>query len=170
MALEVGVNSYISLEDAELYFADRVNVAAWTESTDAVKEQALITAAKQLNLTRWIGSIADKTQTLAFPRIGSYFEPLYNEIVKLDGTEVPSRIVTANMEQAYHLLNNDDVLDTAGSPSRIKVDVIEIEGLQSGAASVSQTSSTVDGLIEPLLYSNGLASSGRPAGAWWRAN
>src|SRR6478609_12169406 len=159
MALEVGVNSYVSLLDAEAYFADRINVAAWTEATDLNKEQALISAAKQLNLTRWIGSIADKTQTLAFPRIGSYFEPLYNEVVKLDGTVVPSRIVTANMEQAYHLLNNDDVLDTAGSPSRIKVDVIEIEGLQSGAASVSQTSSTVDGLIEPLLYSNGLASS-----------
>ena len=170
MALEVGVNSYVSLVEAEAYFADRLNVAAWTEADDPSKEQALVTAAKQLNLTRWIGVIADKSQTLAFPRIGCYFEPLYNETVKLDGTSVPTRILTANFEQAYHLLNNDDVLDSAGSPNRIKVDVIELEGLQSGASSVPEMSSTVSGLIDPLRYENGPASAGRPAGAWWRAN
>jgi hypothetical protein len=171
MALVVGTNSYVTLAEAEAYFADRVNVAAWDEADSLVKEQSLITAAKQLNLTRWVGSIADKAQTLAFPRIGSYFEPLFNEVVKMDGTTVPNRITTANMEQAYHLLNNDGVLDSSGSPDRIKVDVIELEGLQSGASAVPVMSSTVSGLIEPLTYAS--ASSymgGRPAGAWWRAN
>jgi hypothetical protein len=170
MALTVGVNSYVTLDEANLYFADRVNVAAWSEADDGTKAQALITAAQQLNLTRWIGVIADKSQSLAFPRIGSYFEPLYNEIVKLDGTAVPKRITTANMEYAYHMLNNDGLLDASGSPDRIKVDVIELEGLQSGAAAVPALSSTVSGLIDPLRYENGMATSGRPPGAWWRAN
>jgi hypothetical protein len=172
MALEVGVNSYVSLDEAEAYFADRINVGSWTEADDLTKEQALVTAAKQLNLTRWIGVIADKSQTLAFPRIGSYYEPLYNDVVELDGTIVPVRISTANMEQAYHLINNDDVLDSSGSPNRIKVDVIEIEGLQSGAARIPVMSNTVSDLITPLMYESGMTGygSGRPAGAWWRAN
>src|SRR6187431_1726674 len=116
MALEVGVNSYVDLATAEAYFGDRLDAGAWVEATDPMKEQALITAAKQLNLTRWIGSIVDESQSLAFPRIGTYFEPMYNKWVKLDGTVIPQRIITASMEQAYHLMNNDGMLDTAGVP------------------------------------------------------
>ena len=167
--LQVGINSYVSLAQAEDYFSDRIDAAAWTEADDALKEQALVTAAKQLNLTRWVGTIADKSQSLAFPRIGTYFEPLYNENVKMDGTSVPQRIVTANMEQAYHIMNNDGILDSSGSPDRIKVDVIEIEGLQSGSAVIPAVSATVSDLISPLLYSSNLAT-GRAAGSWWRAN
>ena len=169
MALELGINSYVSLEDAETYFANRLDAGAWSDADDILKEQALVTAANQLNLTRWIGTIVDESQSLAFPRVGYYFEPMFNRVAYLDGTIVPNRIIAANMEYAYHLLNNDGMLDSAGSPDRIKVDVIELEGLQASSASVPTMSSTVTELINPLRYENGIASANRPANAWWRA-
>lgn len=53
--IAVGTNSWISDEDAESYFDDRLNADVWTELTDpsddyhASKKRALITAYKQLN-------------------------------------------------------------------------------------------------------------------------
>jgi hypothetical protein len=165
--LEKGVNSYVTLAEATAYFSDRLDAAAWADADDALREQALVTAAKQLNLTRWVGTIADKSQTLAFPRKGTYFEPLYNDYVKLDGVSIPQRITVANMEYAYHLMNNDGALDYSGTPDRIKVDVIELEGLQSTYASTPAMSTTVTNLIKPLEYSS---NTMKPSGSWWRAN
>ena len=44
MSITVGVNSYVTLEEAELIIADMFNADEWTALTDPQKEKALKTA------------------------------------------------------------------------------------------------------------------------------
>jgi len=159
MALVKNTNSYVDLADADIYFGDRLDVAAWTGATDALKEQALVTATSMLDEQRWVGIAVSATQPLAFPRIGTYFDPRIGTEVAFDETETPDRVIKATYEQAYHLLNNDGLLDSTSSVENIKVGPIELENIKSS----SKKSSAVRSLITPMLV-NGNSS------LWWRAN
>ena len=55
MALTKGINSYVNLEEANAYFADRIDVSAWTDASSTLKEQALVTASLYLNNFDWAG-------------------------------------------------------------------------------------------------------------------
>ena len=157
MALAKGVNSYVSLEEADAYFEDRLDVAAWTEASDELKEQALVTAAVYLDSIEWPGTVVSVSQPLAFPRIGTYYDPRYGLNMSLDPT--PERIFRANMELAYHFLNNDGALDETGGVKNLKVGSISLEFIE-GAAKLS---SVVRELIKPLRQRAGKY-------AWWRVN
>ena len=162
MALIVGVNSYSSLADAETYFTTRIDVAAWHAATESQKEAALVTASIQLNNLNWFGVIMSPDQDLAFPRKGYYLDQMAGKAIYLDGTVVPNRIINAVYEQAYHLLNNDGLLDGNGSPDSIKVGPIELIGLKS----------TVQSKISPLAlaFYKPLLSRAHAGGMWHRAN
>lgn len=172
--LTVGVDSYISLVDAEAYFSLRVDAAAWTSSSDTEKEKALATAASLLNEIIWVGVAASDSQVLAFPRTGEYMDPVLGKLVTLDGAQIPQRIKAANCEQAYQLLNNDGLLDETGRVSKIKVDVIELSGLDSNSALPPRFSLTAQSLFYPLTMEGNTALIAKFAGsgtnAWWRAN
>jgi len=58
MPLTVGVDSYISLVDANTYFNLRADAAAWTSASDSEKEKALATAAMLMNEIIWVGVAA----------------------------------------------------------------------------------------------------------------
>jgi len=161
VALEEGVNSYVSVETADAFFNDRLDVAAWVSADSTVKAQALITASQMLNAVSWLGEATSETQILAFPRSGQYYDPMLGKLISLDGITIPQRIKQAAMEQAYHLLNNDGLLDETGSISRVKVGPIEVEGLKNAAAPL--ISQAAKSLYAPLL-------SRIPTRAWWRAN
>jgi len=158
MALSKGTNSYATLAEANTYFEDRLDVAAWTEATDAIKSQALVTATSVLNDENWTGYAISEAQLLAFPRVGSYFDPRLGIEVTLTN-EVPNRIITATFELAYHLLNNDGVLDDTGSVTDLTVGQISLK-IESTANTIPPT---VNKLIRPLLANAGQNS-------WWRAN
>ena len=150
-------DSYVTMDEANSYFQSRLDVAAWTESTEPMKQQALVTAASALERYKWVGVIADPDQPLAWPRIGQFFDPRAGYVVPLKG--VPKRIKTAQMELAYHYLNNDGVLDDSGSVKSVQVGPIKVEGI----ASASASSSIVYNLVSPLL-------AGGDTNSWWRAN
>ncbi len=63
-------NSYISVEDAQLYFDVRLGSEAWMNETNADnKIRALIQAANRLQSENWLGNRVASTQRLAWPRI-----------------------------------------------------------------------------------------------------
>lgn len=159
MALKKGTNSYATQAEAETYFEDRLDVAAWNSADDDQKEQALVTATSMLDGLSWEGVAADENQPLAFPRVGSYFDPRVGIEVTLDGVTVPTRIQKATYELAYHLLNNDGLLDDAGSMINLEVSVIKLSKIRRP----SELPSMVKRLIKPILLNAG-------SNAWWRAN
>jgi hypothetical protein len=157
MALVKDTNSYCTVAEAELYFADRIDSAAWTDSDDETKAQALITATAFLDEKPWTGAVVDEAQPLAFPRVGSYFDPRIGYSVDFDG--VPKRIITATFEMAYHMIANDDLQSSAGSVTDIVVGPITLKQIQETA----QTPSVVLRQIKPMLANGG-------SNIWWRAN
>jgi len=158
MALSKGVNSYVTLADAEAYFVDRLDVAAWTEATDPEKEKALVTATAVLDELLWTGIAVIASQPLAWPRLGSYYDPKVGTMIALDNT-VPTRIINATYEQAYHLLNNDGLFDDVGGAKSIDLYDISLTNI----TKASKLSLIVDRLTRPLLVNSG-------ASLWWRAN
>lgn len=158
MALSKDVNSYVTLAEAEVYFSDRIDAAAWEEASDDQKSKALVTASLSLNNYDWEGYAISDSQPLAFPRQGSYYEPKIGYEVVLD-ENVPDRIIKATYELAYHYLNNDGVLDDTGSLKSLGVGTINLDFDHSAG----QKSSMVSALISPLLLRGG-------AKIWWRNN
>lgn len=159
MALTVGENSFVSVADAEAYFEDRLDVAAWTEGSDSQKAQALVTASSMLNEMRWAGVTVSESQSLAFPRSGTYFDPRIGRAVSLDSDIALKRVNTACFELAYHLLNNDGLVDDTGTVENIQVASISITNIRTASA----VPSIAKRIIQPLLNNSG-------ANIWWRAN
>jgi hypothetical protein len=159
MALVKGTNSYVDLTDANSYFTDRLDVAAWESANDTQKEQALVTATSMLDNLDWTGVAVSDDQTLAFPRSGTYFDPRLGTDVILDELTVPTRIDVGTCELAYHLLNNDGLLDDTGN-----VDTIELGSITLNSISSPRTIPyTVKAHIKPLLLNQG-------SRGWWRYN
>ena len=105
-------NSYVSLADAEAYFANRLNSSVngdWTNDsagvarTDDVKKAALITATYRLDEEAFFGSKSDSAQALKWPRLGVLDED-GNEF---DGDTIPARVKQATYITALELLKVD---------------------------------------------------------------
>jgi hypothetical protein len=158
MALAKGTNSYVTQVEADAYFADRLDVAAWLAADATQKEQALVTATAVLDGLRWTGIAVSQTQPLAFPRSGSYHDPRVGTLVTLDDT-VPTRVLTATKELAYHLINNDGVLDDSGAVIDLSVGQISMTTV----IPPSVIPGMVKRMITPLLLNAG-------SNSWWRAN
>lgn len=159
MALIKGTNSYVSIAEANSYFQDRLDVAAWTSSNDVERGKALVTATSILDSLDWTGVAISETQTLAFPRVGSYFDPRVGTEVSLDGTNVPTRVIIATYELAYHFLNNDGLLDDTGLVDNIKIGAINLDNIKTA----NKIPNVVKRFIKPLLVNKG-------SNSWWRVN
>jgi hypothetical protein len=158
MALDKGVNCYVTRSEANAYFTDRLDIAAWTDATDPQKDQALVTATRKLDNLNWAGQAISESQALAFPRSGTYYDPKLGYMTSLPPS-VPQRVIDATYELAYHLLNNDGLLDDTGSLTNLSVGQISL----SLKKEASTFPAMVKALINPLLSSGGSTN-------WWRAN
>lgn len=159
MALTKGTNSYVTASEADTYFSTRLDVAAWTAADVTEKEKALVTASGVLDSLTWTGVAVSELQPLAFPRRGFYFDPRIGLRSVLDGTTIPTRVITATSELAYHLLNNDGILDDMGSVKDMNIGQINLSTIKSP----NLIPNAVKRLIKPLLTNSGQNS-------WWRAN
>lgn len=158
MALVKGVNSYGDLTEANEYFATRLDVAAWDSASEELRIKALVTASKMFNEKIWIGVAVSDAQRLAFPREGYYFSEIYGREISFNGT--PVEIVEASFEQAYHLLNNDGLLDSASLPDNIEIGPISIERPRQAP----RFSTSAYQLFAPFLEPKSTSRT------WWRAN
>nr|HPG64642.1 hypothetical protein [Saccharofermentans sp.] len=129
MALVKGTNSYVTVAEANTYFSDRLDAAAWVAADDVIKAQALVTATGLFEDLRWAGVAISESQPLAFPRTGSYFDPRLGTFVYINN-ETPGRISKATNELALHLLENDSVLDDTGSVGSITLEGISITNIR----------------------------------------
>jgi len=158
MALTKGINSYVTLEEADGYFSGRLDVAAYQNASDEEKMNALITATNLLDAYEYVGRAISSTQPLAFPRIGTYYDPKYGQSVVFDDS-IPKRIEQATCELGYHLLNNDGLLDNTGGLESIVIDIIELKNIKLPPKILP----LILNLIKPLRINGG-------SKLWWRAN
>jgi len=158
MALVKGTNSYVTVAEADLYFETRIDVDAWTSSNNSQKESALVTATMLLDTLNWTGTAVSASQPLAFPRDGSYYDSKVGEEV-LFTSSTPDRVIKATYELAYHLLNNDGLLDDTGTVVNLSIQSIKLERIISS----SKIPTFVRNLVKPMLVNSG-------SRLWWRAN
>lgn len=171
MAFTVGVNSFVSVADADAYFTDRGN-ASWT-GTDTEKENALIRGTDYLvqkYTARWRGTLTSLSQVLPWPRIG---------VVTSDGqiiasTTMPAAVENATSEMGLRALSNSDLFADTGagteSLKRNKVDVLEKEFFQ--GASTQNTYTNVVAMLKDYTINFGNAipltrGCDQSGGAFW---
>ena len=159
MALTKNTNSYVTVAEADAYFADRLDVDAWVTAPESQKAQALVTATTMLDSLNWTGIAVSDSQPLAFPRSGDYFDPRIGSDISLSSAAALQRLNSATFEFAYHLLNNDGLLDDTGSVESIDVGNISLKLVQTP----NMMPSIVQRKIKPMLVNQG-------ARTWWRAN
>ena len=170
MALVKGTNCYVTLNEADSYFDDRMDVAAWENATCELKEQALVTATSYLDELDYFGQVVVSNQNLAFPRTGSFrdasrgirtqFSSTYTFTAGNDETESSldrdiQLLRKATYELAYHLINNDGLMDRTGSFQNVKVGAIELTEVQNASLFPRHIRKT----LNPLL---------RGSGRYWR--
>lgn len=119
-------NSYISLADANTYFADR-GVTAWDllDDTDQ-KTPALINAAEYMRRTygrRWLGVRSTLTQRLDWPRYGVLKPPAFPGDTYSDNfpgvylpTQLPEEVRFAQADIAYKLASGIELDSDLGPP------------------------------------------------------
>jgi hypothetical protein len=165
MALTQGENSYCTLDEANTYFTDRIDTDAWDTAATPDKEKALVTATRLLDDNFWIGVAVSSTQDLAWPRSEAvYVDPRTGRLTQLTEDVYPDRIKWAQYELAYHLLLNENVMDsTQQTFESIKVGSIAISDSASDFKSAPIIPIRIKKLIAPLIINGG-------AKAVWRFN
>ena len=68
ITLEVGVNTYVTLEEAENIIKTIYDNAEWQSLTDEQKKVSLVNATNKINLLAVKGEKLDSSQKLIFPR------------------------------------------------------------------------------------------------------
>lgn len=164
MSLAKGTNSYVTLNEADSYFEDRLDASAWQEASDLYREQALVTATRMLEQKDWEGVSVSETQTLAFPRSGSFYDPsrgvrqVFNTTYAFPSTTDETEgsltrdiqlLRQACYELAYHLLNNEGLTDSTGTVESLKVGPIELTEIRNSSSSAH----SVNTLINPMIRS-----------------
>ena len=95
----IGVDSYVTLADADTLAGKRLFANVWTSATGVTRCQALQTATALLDRMHWRGSPLALTQPLAWPRVDDRCprgSPL--------SVAVPTEIIAACVELAIHLI------------------------------------------------------------------
>lgn len=126
-------NSYLSVSDADTYWANRAN-STWAAYTTDQKAAALIMATQYLDANyKWRGGLATSTQALGWPRDLEFD----NEGRTITG--VPQKVKHATAEMAIVAAANGSLLPTAsggsGSVKREKVGPLEVEYTSEGVSS-----------------------------------
>ena len=134
MALQLGINSYVSITEANNYFEDRVNTEAWDISN--IQSEALVTATGILNRLTWSGTssgFSNATYKLAWPRGITFTDPLSGSTQSLIDSRsatsagtIPQDIKDATCELAYHLIINTTLLDNTSTVQDLTVGSIRL--------------------------------------------
>lgn len=141
-------NSYVTQAEADTYFVDRYDSTVWDALTDAQKENALITAVKQIDQLDFLGSRYgtdvegdDDYQRLEFPR--SY-------TTDIDGNAiVPIEVKEAQYEQAFHIVSYGSEIEKRAAVKAQGVKSFSLGGVEN--LNLPSISETYDGsLINPI--------------------
>lgn len=154
MTITVGIDTYLTIAQADAYWARRNN-SVWSAATDAQKEKALLESTQYLdNAYSFIGHHVDDNP-LAWPRHGAKVKRGNFKGEYYSSEIIPPQIKNACAELALEALdaNLRPTLDRGGAIKREKVDVIEIEYMDFAPSQRSFTFVSI--LLKPLLESGG---------------
>jgi hypothetical protein len=178
-------NSYLSLAEAQAYFAARLRSDAWEAASDADKEKALLTACRRIEahrlrvhrrpygypydlpnaLDRLADPLApaDPDQALSFPR--------QRDLDRSASPAVPDHVKQAQCEEALALLAQGAEHERRRALQAAGVKSFTVDGLsesyESGAATQMLLSAEARSLLAPFIERGGvIATSDNPDGEW----
>ena len=125
--------AYLSVADADAYFAASFNAAAWAALSDADKTIALGEATKWLETLCWAGEKCDAGQPLAWPRVVEAAGCCSGA----DCSALPPALVQATAELALALYQDQTAIIGGGGASgsaikRSKLGDLEVEYFEGG--------------------------------------
>jgi hypothetical protein len=147
-------NAYLAVADANAYWADHGNPAAWTGANDATKELGLRAAADFLDRQYagcWRGDRSSGTQRLAWPRLNVWIDGHL-----LSAAPLPRELREAAAELAYRHVVSGDLMPDVADPSRIVSESVSVGPISksvtyAGGKAVTAYRRTVESLVAPLL-------------------
>ena len=121
-------NSYVTVAEADAYFATSFGRTAWGIASAANKEIVLIESTRLLDLlVSWKGYVKSDTQALRWPRTyvpnidGRYLESYISDSI------VPKDVKNAVFELAYSLLSNGGFQASENELAKVKVGPVSID-------------------------------------------
>jgi len=178
-------NSYVTLTEAEAYFADRLRVDAWSGTSSADREKALLTACRHIEACRirvhrrpygYPGELPDAMgrpydplapsnpdQTLSFPR--------KKDMDNAGDYAILTRVKDAQCEEALALLARGTEQERRRALQAAGVTSFSVDGLSEsyGALGAAHPVESAEArqLLAPFIDKGGvLATSDHPAGEW----
>jgi hypothetical protein len=136
LVLEVDVNSYITVAEADDYHNTRFGGTDWATQSDVDKVRALVGACKLLETYRWFGEKNNYAQVLAWPRVIRHLRT-FGQSINFDYdlgilgiAETPINIKSGQAELAYQLIKGF----SANSPvTRLRLGTIIIDSKSNSA-------------------------------------
>lgn len=149
-------NSYVSVEYADSFFAASVGNSAWPPQLQ-LKEAALIDATRILDSQfDWVGSIAQESQSVRWPRIGVYDAD--NRLIASDA--IPKSIMDATCHLAYYMIQNGGLNQSERDIKGVKIGPIDLKfsdkstiGMPRYLIKALQVFGTYTGAIQGSAYS-----------------
>ena len=103
--IEVGVNCYVDIDDADEYLSFKYGADAWDALTDEVKDKLLISATRKIDRLPLRGKKRVYTQDLGFPRyFDNYYDIAYMASLIYVET-IPEEVEKATCEEAFAMMN-----------------------------------------------------------------
>lgn len=119
MTIELYKNSFITLEEANVYFDERYDSNEWFALEASEQEKLLIGASKKISSFDFVGKPLEKNQPMAFPRDFETPQDIKDAVCE-------EAIAFAQKSKSVHLLNQEE----------------NISSISLGAGSVSYTSTS----------------------------
>jgi len=159
VTLTEGTNTYVTLADANAYFANRLNTQIWDGAGDNDKSKALIMATKSLDRLIFKGSKVNIDQSLQFPRyFKEYIHAEFLNLISGVTLDIPQLVQDACCEEAMAILggvsnpNTRATLQQQGV-KRIKFGNAEEEYItQSGVNNTQSSEAKI--ILRPYLASS----------------
>ena len=134
MALVKGTNSYVTADEADTYFEDRIDATAWDGATADARDRALVTAWRLLDQLAWQGRTVEQGQPMAWPRVINNFADLrtgrtYN-VVQTSTSEAINEVKIAQYELAYHFIANPTVLSQGATVTNLTLGTLALDAIR----------------------------------------
>ena len=142
-------NSFVTLDEANNYFATVPDSSTWDDKTVDQKKRALISATRWIDSFIYFGDRCDQGQALKFP--GNNYQV---DDVELSCTTIPNNIKYAQYELARALANDTDAI-TGTSGKEGNIEQAKLGDLEVKFNTASQGTGSVNNILDvyPWLQS-----------------
>lgn len=156
MPITVGIDTYVTVAQADTEAARWPRLAAWAALPQATKEAALVEAEVYLSRSyKWKGTLADYSQFLSWPRL----DAVDHENREVIG--VPPAIITAQVHLAFEATTGPLVVNRdAGEIESIKAGEVSIKFVRGQNAKEGERFAYIDRMLMGLFVSRSGSGSG----------